>query len=105
MKSCVVASTGELLAMLGPLHPSAIAFHPHALARPVLGALPADEQQPVTAPTSGKRSQAAGGHAEPWLGAALKQLHAFLTAADVAVIRMAQTLLRCAIPYHTLFVL
>ena len=96
----MLSDTGELLAMLGPLHPSAIAFHPHALARPVLGALPADEQPPSTAPTSGKRSQAAGSHAEPWLGAALKQLHGFLTASDVAVIRMAQTVLRCAIPCH-----
>lgn len=96
----LLAFPGELLAMLGPLHPSAIAFHRHALARPVVGALPADEQPPVAAPTSGKRSQAAGSHAGPWLGAALQQLHGFLTASDVGVIRMAQTVLRCATSSH-----
>lgn len=101
MRDCyLLAAAGELLAMLGPLHPSAIAFHPHALARPVLGALPADEQPSAAAPTSGKRSQAAGSHAEPWLGAALQQLHGFLTASEVGVIRMAQTVLRCAISNH-----
>ena len=90
--------TGELLALLGPLHPSAIAFHPHALSRPVLGAQPAEQQQPpATAPASNKRNQTAEHRAEPWSGAALRQLHGFLTVPDVTVIRLAQNVLRCVI--------
>lgn len=100
--SCLVKTrchrihTGEMLALLGPLHPSAIAFHPHALARPLLGSQPAAEQLLAA---NGKRGKAAAAAqhaepAEPWLGAALVQLHGFLTDADVAIISMAQNALR-----------
>lgn len=89
----MAALAGELLALLGPLHPSAIAFTPHAVARP-LHDRKATEPQPSPAAANGKRNKAEPAAAGSWLGAALVQLHGFLTDGDVAVIKTAQSVLR-----------
>lgn len=93
---------GELLALMGPLSPSAVAFDPHALARPVHSA-PTGASSKATKPPkhSGRKS---GSHVAPhqtrgaprWLAPALRQLYAALLDADVAIIKISQLTLRPA---------
>lgn len=105
------SNAGELLALLGPLSPSAVAFDPHALARPVHasprpvhGVPVAASSKAATPPTAKHSGRKSGGHgaahqtrgAPPWLAPALRQLYAALLDADVAIIKISQVTLRPA---------
>ena len=86
---------GELLALLGPLSPSAVAFHTHALARPVTeSSTSATDVSSVSSKGFGASARQPAG-ALLWLPSALRQLHAALLDADVGVIKVAQVTLRC----------
>lgn len=86
---------GELLALLGPLSPSAVSFNTHLLVRPVTvdsaAATPSAESDK---PSSRKAGQHTAAAVAPWLMGVLRQLHAALLDADVTVIKVAQVTLR-----------
>ena len=86
---------GELLALLGPLTPSAVSFNTHLLARPVTaGSAAGTPSAESDKPSSRKSGQHSAAAVAPWLVGVLRQLHAALLDADVAVIKVAQLTLR-----------
>lgn len=91
----IVFLAGELLALLGPLSPSAVSFNTHLLVRPVTvdsaEGTPSAESDKPSSRKSGQHTAAA---VAPWLVGVLRQLHAALLDADVTVIKVAQVTLR-----------